>query len=413
MKMLAFLKSLTSRMRRPSTPTQRVANHPEFECLENRVVPTITLGGQFPVNVPTSLTTFTVRSAASDNGRFVVAWAQTPRTASPNPSYLRAQLFSASGQRLGGEILVTGGPINYNDGLDVAMARNGNFVVAWSQRDPNDPSNVYARRFASNGALLGGTIIVANRAGAETNPHVAMDAAGNFVVTFQASGDLYGVRYLSTGEAYRPFIVYASSSLSVLDSDIAMAADGRFSISYVVTGAGSSLIVKNYSRLALLRVTETIFSRLAFGVHTQIAVDDRANAVVAWDNYSNLGNLLVAQRIFAVRVNSTGGRTGGIVITNASSKLLQSVSVDRTGNTFVVAWGSQNDGTAITSRDLILTEVTASNVPSGPYVVDAGNTSVQHLLVSLATRSRGTFVLAFLLSSNSFDADVFARLGNY
>ncbi len=87
----------------------------------------------------------------------------------------------------------------------------GNFVVAWSDNNEGPPfiipgGNIAARRFDNSGAPLGGDIAVNSVAdGRQYYPSIAMDGAGNFMITFKGSdGGDGGVRarnFTSDGSA--------------------------------------------------------------------------------------------------------------------------------------------------------------------------------------------------------------------
>ena len=65
---------------------------------------------------------------------------------------------------------------------------DGDFVVAWSSPD-SSMSDVFARRFASNGTALGGEMQVnVYAAGSQSDPALAADADGDFVVAWTSNG---------------------------------------------------------------------------------------------------------------------------------------------------------------------------------------------------------------------------------
>jgi hypothetical protein len=78
---------------------------------------------------------------------------------------------------------------------DVAIGADGDFVITW--RSPHGPeSDVFARRFASTGAALTGDLQVNSyTTGSQSDPLVAADADGDFVVAWTSphDGDPNGV----------------------------------------------------------------------------------------------------------------------------------------------------------------------------------------------------------------------------
>ena len=75
-------------------------------------------------------------------------------------------------------------------GPDVAVCENGGFVVVWrSYRQDGSSNGIFGRRFDPNCCPEGEEFQVnTTTAGNQTEPAVAMDAAGNFVVTWHGPG---------------------------------------------------------------------------------------------------------------------------------------------------------------------------------------------------------------------------------
>ncbi len=83
-----------------------------------------------------------------------------------------------------------------NDHPRVAMARSGSFVVVWSARDAGGGSRVYARRFTLAGVPRGQPFLVSALAvGNQSAPEIAMAKDGRFVVAWVGEdGDGAGIR---------------------------------------------------------------------------------------------------------------------------------------------------------------------------------------------------------------------------
>ena len=86
---------------------------------------------------------------------------------------------------------------------DIAADANGNFIAVWRcYRHPNDGDSggIFARQFASDATPTGGEFhINTTTTGNQTEPSVAMNEAGNFVVAWQSgdtgSEDIYAQRF--------------------------------------------------------------------------------------------------------------------------------------------------------------------------------------------------------------------------
>jgi hypothetical protein len=124
---------------------------------------------------------------------------------------------------------------------DVAVAADGSYVVTWaSQNQDGDGYGVYAQRYDANGNAIGGEILVnTSTTGDQTNPSIAIDDAGNFVIAWQTthlgSGffNVYAQRFDASGNKLGgEFRVDAVAGGDVINADVAMDADGDFVIAF-------------------------------------------------------------------------------------------------------------------------------------------------------------------------------------
>jgi hypothetical protein len=155
------------------------------------------LGGEFVVNSETVYSQYTFPALASDaSGRFVVSWsAYNPSTSTYD---IKAQRFSAAGAFLGSEFTVN----SYTTGQQfvpwVAMEPAGNFVVTWdSLGSDGSGSSVRAREFNAGGGALGMDFQVNTFAASDQSlPSVTARRPGEFLVVWQSfaqDGSSYGV----------------------------------------------------------------------------------------------------------------------------------------------------------------------------------------------------------------------------
>ncbi|HEY9839979.1 MAG: hypothetical protein ACAI44_25430 [Candidatus Sericytochromatia bacterium] len=123
----------------------------------------------------------------------------------------------------------------------VAMDADGDFVVTWESQQDGDNYGIYAQRFDSDGVPVGPEFQVNQwTTNDQENPSVAMDAQGNFTIAWQSrdqDGDQHGVyarRYASDGTALgNEFQVNTLTALSQWIPLIAMDNDGDFVISWL------------------------------------------------------------------------------------------------------------------------------------------------------------------------------------
>jgi hypothetical protein len=155
------------------------------------------------VGPPFRVNTFSTNShrqpavAESSTGVFVVVWKDVSSS-----SDVFGQRFASTGLPSGTSFLVSAGhSVDSSDPIAAAWGPNG-FIVAW-QKNGAGTQNIFARRYSSTGASQGGEFQVDTAGSYASEPSVAFDATGSFLVSWTAAdGDLGGVfarRFDSTG----------------------------------------------------------------------------------------------------------------------------------------------------------------------------------------------------------------------
>jgi len=154
-------------------------------------------GNSFVVNTYTSGAQKDVAVAMDNYGDFVVVWAGE---GTEDNSGVYARVYDSFGNAVTGQFLVNSTVTNVQDMPNVAMDADGDFVVTWTAYVTTDSSmdaNVYARCYNVQGVAKTGEIVVnTNQAHYQENSDVAMDADGDFVVVWQSDqqdGNNWGV----------------------------------------------------------------------------------------------------------------------------------------------------------------------------------------------------------------------------
>jgi hypothetical protein len=251
----------------------------------------------------------------------------------------------------------------------VAMDANENFVVVWSSyRGDGDSGAIFARRFDANCKSVGDEFqINTTTAGNQTEPAVAMEPNGNFVVVWHGPGeteedkeDVFGQRFDANGQ----------------------------------TIGGEFL------------VNTTTFSRQQY---PQVAVNEGGGFVVVWENEQLGGEPLEAWGICGQLYDSNGSLIGGEFDINL---LLQcrypDVAMNSSGE-FVVAW-MQDD--IYHTYNLVMSRQYNANgtAKSDPCEL---NTGVFYSLTrpSIAIDESGRFVVAWDAHPvSASEDDIYARL---
>ncbi len=147
-------------------------------------------GSEFLVNTVTAFFQGEPATATLANGGFVVTWDDLSGEnsgSSDSDGAIKAQIFDATGGKIGGEILVNSPTAFSQDDPAVAALANGGFVVTWDGLDPNgNIIEIKAQIFNGAGGKIGDEFVI-NSGGAE--PIVTALATGGFVVTWDSFGE--------------------------------------------------------------------------------------------------------------------------------------------------------------------------------------------------------------------------------
>ena len=205
----ALCSPTVRRTRRSSQSSQPAAY--SVERLESRQLLSATpVGTEFQVNTYTTGIQGTHHlggSIALDaDGDFVVTWSSNGQDGSGYGVY--AQRYNAAGVAQGGEFRVNTTTAGTQNLSTVAMDADGDFVVTWTSVDQDTSTSVYAQRYNAAGVAQG----VEFRVNTYTTSdqiisRVAMDADGDFVVTWSSygrdgsDGGVYAQRYDAAGVA--------------------------------------------------------------------------------------------------------------------------------------------------------------------------------------------------------------------
>jgi hypothetical protein len=313
------------------------------------------------VEVATDIGTFNLPSIAMDaDGGFVVVW---------NGTF--ARLYDAAGEPQGPAFRVENGGRNST----VAMDTDGDFVIAWPGND-GDGWGVFARRYDAEGVPQGTRFRVNSPTTQIQNfPSVAMNADGDFVVTWQTCNDL------------GPFPDYAS-----LNCDV-------FARRYDASGAPQG--------------GEFLLNTDTADVHWMpaVAMDADGDFVVAWRTSRwDEGYGFWPENVFARRFDAAGTPLGAEFRLNADDMFRvggPAVAMDADGD-FVVAWNRWGD-TGTDQADLFARRYDASGQPQGAeFRVHTTNRGYE-IWPSVAMDADGDFVVAWEIDGMASSDRVIAQ----
>jgi hypothetical protein len=325
--------------------------HLTVDVLEGRQL--MSLGAEFLVAPPTTAFQVSPVNASSSNGSSVAVWSQSsPVNGQPGNAQLMGQLFNAQGGKVGPELLLVSAFNQFEEFPSVAMDANGNFVVSWTQLLPGGHTNILAQKFNASGSGVGGFVPVATGTFAQTQSSVGMDANGDFVVSYTRNtnnnnNDVFAKLYNTNGQLLTVDTV-AGTSLQEDTSSVAMTPGGQFDVTWLThfNNTADEVNVAKYTASGSLIESQAIIDGGLFN-SPKIAVDNHGNAVIAYEFGSGSTSEVQARRF------SSTDALGGIVDI-ASDSTNPSVALEGNAGAFVVAY---NDGA---SSDV--TEVNASDV---------------------------------------------------
>jgi hypothetical protein len=301
-------------------------------------------------------------SAMSSNGTSVVVW--TDYGIPGDRGDIVAQRFDAHGHKLGGAIVVAGSRSPENS-PSVAMDARGNFAVTWTYDFSPTDSDVHAAFFSASGKRIGQEIRVAASPHNEFDPSIAMSANGNFVVsyTYQFNShdlDVKAVMYRANGTVARKMDVAVSTRVES-QSHVAMAPDGRFAIAFL---RSDDIVVQSYSKTGTRQGIETVAAGKGDRSEPALAMDSKGNAEIVWqENVHNNWNVYA-------RSMSSNGHLGNIVKVQATAaqETAPSVAIDWATDRVAVGYQSRTGG----KTSIKVTELSAKGAPGKTWTMDTG-----------------------------------------
>jgi hypothetical protein len=318
------------------------------------------VGGEFHVNTTTASFQGRPSIAMDDDGDFVVVWESIGQDGDGVGIYY--QQYGADGAKRGAETRANAITVGNQRVPHVAMDSDGDFVITWS--GPNDGSGdgIFARRFNADGVAQGDeTFANTLTAGNQQNSTVAMDDDGDYVVAWHSStgdGVFYGVyaqRFTAQGEKFgEQFLVNSFTANFQQYPSIAMDANGDFLVTWQsLTQDGSfwGVYGQRYSWGGGRVGNE-------FQIHTNLfesqnapnaAMAPNGDFIVAWQDMGHDGS---GWGIYSQRYAGQTNHAPLAMIANAHEVVEgEAVTLDASastdadfGQTLAFAWDLNNDG---------------------------------------------------------------------
>ncbi len=307
-------------------------------------------GSQFMINTYTSGWQRFPAVAMDDFGAFTVVWESYQQDGDTYGVY--GQKYDSAGAADGGEFQVNTETTGYQGLTDVAVNDNGDLVVVWVDNNDldGDGYGIFGRH-ASAGGAFGDQFQVNTYTTSDQNaPEVAMDANGNFVVTWKSTGQdfggvgIYAQRFDATATpAGSEFLVNAAGSSNEDAPDVSMDESGNYTIVWETPSDGDSTGIygQRYDNTGLALGGGFLINSYTTGVQEDpaVAVSPVGGFVVAWESYNQDGD---NWGVFARRYNDAGGPAVPEFRANTTYIDIQSepaIAMNSNGQ-YAVAWAS-------------------------------------------------------------------------
>ena len=311
-----------------------------------------TVGGEFRANTTTSGTQAAGVAAMDANGNFVVVWTSDQG----GTVDIYAQRYDASGAAQGSEFRVNTTTTDSQDSPAVAMDADGDFVVVWSDSVKDGSGyGIYAQRYNAAGAAQGAEFRINTvTTSAQDSPAVAMDASGNFVVTWRSllqdlSGyGVYAQRYAADGSAQgAEFRVTTTTTGDQGNPAIACSSAGAFVIVWEGWGSDDDygIFGQRYNAAGAAQGSEFRINGTIDELQTdpRVAMDPSGNFVVTWTGGADDDHDIYMRRYNAAGVAQEGETR---VHSGTSNDQYYSDVINSAGGMAVAftSWGQPSDG---------------------------------------------------------------------
>ncbi|PHN02797.1 T9SS type A sorting domain-containing protein [Flavilitoribacter nigricans] len=196
------------------------------------------VGTEFPLNMPGETGHSELKMAMADNGDFVITSTQSKPSGDQLDIYARC--FFADGTPKGDEFRVNTTTANDQSNSAVAMNADGDFVVSWqSAENAGAETDVYARIYNANGSPKIGEVLVNTvTEGDQHSPTAGLHDDGDFVVAWSGAGPptdtgIYAQRFNAFGTKMGgAFLVNSDPATPSFFPHLATGSDGNFIITY-------------------------------------------------------------------------------------------------------------------------------------------------------------------------------------
>ncbi len=324
------------------------------------------------------------------------------------------QLFAAPGNKAGPELAVNSFKDDLQRNAAVTMDANGNFVAVWHSRNQKSASSgfdIYMQNYTAAGVAAGTTEVLVNTTTDKDQsfPDIAANASGDYVVVWQSKGQdvpgeatnygIYAQRYNAAGakQGIETLINTTTPGSQTLPR-VAMDADGDYVITWTGSDAsGTGVYMQRFDSAGAAVGSETRVNTTTTGIQERpsVALDANGDVVITWQSQGQDAPAETTNYgIYAQRYNAAGAAQGSELLVNtitAGSQTRPRVAMDASGN-FVIVWASPD---TTTDDGIYLRRYSADGVAAGSEIaVNTVITGEQYNPV-VSLDASGDFVVAW------------------
>ncbi len=240
--------------------------------------------------------------AINNNGGFIVIWQSNMQDGSGYG--IVGQKFDNKGNPFGSEFIINDVGKGSQEFPKVSMNTKGNYIIVWKSNQNNNNSfepgaekfsDIYAKKYNSNGSPEGGEFVVSTTIGEQWLPSVSLNENNDFVITWnlrEKDTDNYEIyaRYYTNGVPQRPAFKVSSTKADRLSHpNTAIDSKGNFVI--VWNGVIGSLLSSGvFGRKFAFDGSEIesefkINSAGKTAIQPDITFDKSGNYTVIWREY--------------------------------------------------------------------------------------------------------------------------------
>ncbi len=350
---------------------------------------------EFQVNPSSPSTQTNVAVAENQSGAYVIVWQD-------QSDGIFAQRYNAAGNMAGEVLRVDPGTVAAQAQIDpdVAVADDGSFVVVWqgSGNAGGNGTDVIGRLYANDGTPGTEFIVNTQTTGEQTNPQVAMNSTGAFVVTWQgisaedADGGVYARRYQADGTATdaSQLIVNVAPYTGIQQNPtVGIASNGAFAVAWDDNTVTSDIYYQFYDAAGAAGAAATANNEVAGSqILPDLSMRENGAFMIAWQGQGTSDT----DGIFAQRFNNTGGFIGNQFMVNTTTvgnQFAPSIAFAEDG-TSVITYTGQGSGNEIFARRFNEDQTPIDN----PFEVNRFRVGTQRFS-DVAVDNDGGFIVAW------------------